>query len=58
VKDRTSDGKPATGEMRQLVQQVAKVQTFIGAHPTTIMTNWQAVQTSLGKLQQAFGLTP
>jgi hypothetical protein len=58
VKDRTSDGKPATGEVRQLIQQVAKVQTFIGAHPITIMTNWQAVQTSLGKLQQAFGLTP
>ena len=58
VKDRTSDGKPATGEVRQLVQQVAKVQTFIGAHPTPIMTNWHVVQTSLGKLQQAFGLTP
>jgi hypothetical protein len=58
VKSRTSDGKPATGEVRQLVEQVAKLQTFVGAHPTPTMTNWQAVQTSLGKLQQAFGLTP
>ena len=58
VKSRTSDGKPATGEVRQLVEQVAKVQTFVGAHPIPTMTNWQAVQTSLGKLQQAFGLTP
>lgn len=58
VKSRTSDGKAATGEMRQLVEQVAKLQTFVGAHPIPTMTNWQAVQTSLGKLQQAFGLTP
>jgi hypothetical protein len=58
VKSRTSDGKPATGEVRQLVEQVARLQTFVGAHPIPAMTNWQAVQTSLGKLQQAFGLTP
>ncbi len=56
VKDRTSDGKPATAEVKQLVEQVAKVQTFVGAHPIPTMTNWQAVQTSLAKLQQAFGL--
>ena len=58
VKSRTSDGKPATGEVRQVVEQVAKVQTFVDAHPIPTMTNWQAVQTSLGTLQQAFGLTP
>ena len=58
VKSRTSDGKPATGEVRQVVEQVAKLQTFVDAHPIPNMTNWQAVQTSLGKLQQAFGLTP
>ena len=58
VKSRTSDGKPATGEVRQLVEQVAKLQTFVGAHPIPTMTNWEAVQTSLAKLQQAFGLTP
>jgi hypothetical protein len=58
VKSRTSDGKPATGEVRQLVEQVAKLQTFVGAHPIPIMTNWQTVQTSLAKLQQAFGLAP
>ena len=58
VKSRTSDGKPATGELRQLVEQVAKLETFVGAHPIANMTNWQAVQTSLGRLQQAFGLTP
>jgi hypothetical protein len=58
VKSRTNDGKPATGEVRQLVEQTAKLQTFVGAHPIPTMTNWQTVQTSLGKLQQAFGLTP
>ena len=58
VKSRTNDGKPATGDVRQLVEQTAKLQTFVGANPIPTMTNWQAVQTSLGKLQQAFGLTP
>lgn len=58
VKSRMNDSKPATGEVRQLVEQVAKLQTFVGAHPIPTMTNWQAVQASLGKLQQAFGLTP
>ena len=58
VKSRTSDGKPATAEMRQLLEQVTKLQTLVGAHPMPSMTNWQAVQTSLGKLQQAFGLAP
>jgi len=58
VKSRTSDGKPATGEVRQLVEQTAKLQTFVGAHPISTMKNWQAVQISLGTLQQAFGLVP
>jgi hypothetical protein len=57
VKSRVNDGKPATGEVRLLVDQVAKLQTFVGAHPMPTMANWQAVQASLGKLQQAFGLT-
>jgi hypothetical protein len=58
VKSRTNGGKPATGEVRQLVEQAAKLQTFVGAHQIPTMTNWQTVQASLGKLQQAFGLTP
>jgi hypothetical protein len=58
VKSRASDGKPASAEMRQLAEQVAKLQTFVGVHPIPTMTNWQAVQTSLATLQQAFGLTP
>ena len=58
VKSRTSDGKPATGEVRQLVEQVAKVQSFVDAHQIPgALANWQTVQPSLVKLQQAFGLT-
>ena len=57
VKSRTNDGKPATGEMRQLIDQMAKVQTFVDAHATLPLTNWRAVQASLVKLQEAFGLT-
>jgi NACalpha-BTF3-like transcription factor len=57
AKSRISDGKPATSEVHQLVEQVARLQTFVGAHPIPTMTNWQAVQASLAKLQRAFGPT-
>ncbi|MGE5833491.1 MAG: hypothetical protein ACM4AI_03345 [Acidobacteriota bacterium] len=58
VKSRTSDGKPATGEVRQLVEQVTKVQAFVDAHQIPgALANWQAVRPSLVNLQQAFGLT-
>ena len=33
VKSRTSGGKPATADLRQLLDQVAKVEAFVGAHP-------------------------
>jgi hypothetical protein len=58
VKSRVSDGQPATAEVRQVIEQIAKIQTFVIAHPNTVVGNWQAVQTSSGKLQQAFGLMP
>ena len=45
VKSRTGDGKPATSEMRQLVEQAAKLKAFIDAHPIPAVTaSWQAVQ--------------
>jgi hypothetical protein len=56
VKDRTTDGKSASAELRQLDEQAATVQTFIGGHPMATLSNWQAVQTSLVRLRQAFGL--
>lgn len=58
VKSRTADGEPATGEMRQLIEQAAKIQAFIGSHDVTAAAaSWQAVQAPMAKLQQAFGLT-
>lgn len=58
VKSRTNDGKPATAEFRQLLAQMATVQTFITAHPIPgSAANWQTVQDSMAKLEQAFVLT-
>lgn len=37
---------------------VTKVQAVVGANPVLPVTNWQAVNASLGKLEQAFGLKP
>jgi hypothetical protein len=59
VKSRAADGKPATSEVRQLVDQAARVQTFVDAHPIPeAATSWQTVQSSLGTLKQAYGLKP
>jgi len=57
VKSRTSDGKPATAEARQLMDQMGKLQTFVSMHVTQgAMTSWQSMQGAVGRLQQAFGL--
>ncbi len=57
VKDHAGDGKPNTTEVRQLVEQVARIQTFVGAHEVPpIQGPWQSARTSLVKLQRAFGL--
>ena len=57
LRSRLTDGKPATSEMQELVARVARLQDFVSAHPIPATTNWRAMQASLGKLQQAFGLT-
>jgi len=56
VKSRAGDGKPATGELQQLVGQAARVQSFATAHPNLPTANWQQVQSSIVTLRQAFGL--
>jgi len=57
VKSRTNDGKPATAELRQLVEQTDKVQAFVATHQIpTAAANWRALQTSLDNLQVAFGV--
>ena len=56
VKDRISDGKPATSDVQLLATHAAKLRPFVDAHPE-IAASWQTVRGTLGKLQQAFGLT-
>jgi ElaB/YqjD/DUF883 family membrane-anchored ribosome-binding protein len=57
VKSRTSDGKPATAEARQLIDQADKLQAFVNRHPVQgAMASWQSMQGAVGSLQQAFGL--
>jgi hypothetical protein len=58
VRDRIRDGKPATGDVRLLVEQAGRIEAFVGAHEIPAAApHWQSVQTWLGKLQDAFGLT-
>ncbi|HUL72285.1 MAG TPA: hypothetical protein VLT86_04245 [Vicinamibacterales bacterium] len=55
LRSRTSDGKPASAEFRQLVGQIANMQKFLDAHPVPeAMSSWTTVQTELTKLRQAF----
>ena len=58
VGSKTNDGKPATADVRQLVAQAAKVETFLGGRQMTSITSWQSAKASLARLQQAFGLAP
>ena len=57
MKSRTKDGNPATVEMLHLVEVATRLQTFADAHSIAATANWLAVQASLAKLKQAFGLT-
>lgn len=52
VKSRLSDGRPATSELQQVVEQTARLEAFLVAHPIPTTSNWQAVQASVAKLQQ------
>ena len=58
VKSRVGDGKPATAELQLLVEQATRLRTHFTTSPLPTMSNWEAVQASLAKLQQAFNLTP
>ena len=56
VKSRAGEGKPASSEMRLLVAQLAGLRPVVDKHSLSATANWQSMQASLGKLQQAFGL--
>lgn len=59
LKSRVSDGKPATSEMRSVVDQVSKLDAFVTAHPLPLgIAPWSGVKTALGKLEQAFNIVP
>jgi hypothetical protein len=57
VKSRVNDGSPAATDVKLLVAQVNGLQGAVDRHSLATTANWQAVQASLVKLQQAFGLT-
>ena len=59
VKDRAGDARPATAEMRQLVDLAQKVGSFMGGQATLLPGTtgaWKALQAPLEKLGQAYGL--
>jgi hypothetical protein len=58
VKSRTSDARPATAEMRDLMIGVGKVGKFVQETPLAApaKTAWAALQAPVDKLQAAFGL--
>lgn len=58
VKSRISDGRPAGSDVKLLTAQVGGLKGFVDKHSLSATANWQAVQGSLVKLQQAFGLAP
>ena len=57
VKSRAGDGKPASSELQVLIAQMAGLQRVVEKHSFAATTNWQSMQASLVKLQQAFGHT-
>jgi hypothetical protein len=58
VKSRAEDSKPATAEMRDLMIMTGKVGTFVKQNTVGPATTsaWEAIQTPMTKLQQAYGL--
>jgi len=59
VKSRASESKPATSEMRQLVELTSKVDGFIRGQSrlsAATSTAWNALSAPMGALQQAYGL--
>jgi hypothetical protein len=59
LKSRVSDGKPATAEMRSVVDQISKLDAFVMAHPVPLAAaSWSGAKTALGKLEQAFNMVP
>lgn len=59
LQSRLSDGKPATAEMKSVVDQVSRLDAFTMAHPSTLAaSSWMGVTSALAKLKQSFGMKP
>ena len=58
VKSRAAGSKPATAEVRDLVIMAGKVGTFVQQNTLGpgVASAWQAIQTPMTKLQQAYGM--
>ena len=58
VKSRASDSKPGTAEMRDLLQKVNTVGTFMehSSRSPSLRSAWADVQVPLEKLRQAYGI--
>lgn len=52
------EGKPASGEAKALLQQVAAIQSANAGRnlPPAVLTAWGAIQGDLAKISQAFGI--
>jgi hypothetical protein len=60
VKSRTSGGKPATAEARQVKETAARVAGALSGRSLTpdAQDSWGKLQSSLSKIDQAYALTP
>jgi hypothetical protein len=59
VKSRVSDSRPATSEVRQLLQTVAGIDKFMAAQPSLLPGTkgaWGPLQASLTMLKQAYNI--
>jgi hypothetical protein len=58
IKSRASGATPATSETRRLVDLLGKIGAFAQGRPLqpTTLTAWGAMQASIGKLEQAYGM--
>jgi hypothetical protein len=58
VKSRAAGSKPATAEVRDLVIMAGKIGTFVQQNTLGpgVASAWQAIQTPMTKLQQAYGM--
>jgi hypothetical protein len=59
LKSRLDDGKPASAELKIVLDHVSKLDAFALGHPSMLSTaSMASIKTALVKIQQSFGVTP